>query len=118
MVRGLAPVPGLLAPAPAEPRNTCFLFSNIPPFPVRERPAACSLHIRYGAAAATFKPLPTTSLSPPRVNHPEILLPRRRASARARALPERRLHAVLRHGTLIKGRGHPVNRNTVEGTTT
>ena len=48
MVRGLAHVPGLLAPEPAEQRNTCFLFSNIPPFPVRERPAACSLPIDMG----------------------------------------------------------------------
>ena len=44
MVREPAPVPSLRDPAPADQQKTCCLFSNIPPFPFRERPAACSLY--------------------------------------------------------------------------
>ena len=44
--------------------GTRSFVSNIPPFPVRERPAACSPHCQYGTPARAFKPLPRVRHSP------------------------------------------------------
>ena len=48
MLRVSDSVPSHPAAGPAKQKMTCFLFSNMPPFPSRERPAACRLPTDMG----------------------------------------------------------------------
>ena len=71
--------PARCTPAPERRRNTRTCFSNRPPFPRRERPAACSSHVQDGATAraSNHTPLRRVSLPSDGVILQRIPVPRR-----------------------------------------